>query len=274
MPHCDWKAACSVLRRHAAGRRHHAQETPARPAARAAMPGRGAPARRRPAAGRPAEAVPAPAQPAAARWSAAGPAGATAHVAAAAAHRPRGHRRPPCAAPARALARRYRPAAAPAPTPARPAAVCRTARSRPGRRVVLEAQDDLVELCVGLEMEALRRADDTGRRGETSIGSPPTWYWCRAAHGQADEAVGAESVGVDADAGTPGQAVQRQWSDRQVVHVRAQRLSGPDEAEVVRVEDAATDLARLVQIVRVEQAAARELDAGKAAGGGRFVGLR
>ena len=44
----------------------------------------------------------------------------------------------------------------------------------------------------------------------------------------------------------------------------------PDQLQLMRIEDAAADFARLVHVGRVEQAAAREVDAGKAAGhGGR-----
>jgi hypothetical protein len=86
-----------------------------------------------------------------------------------------------------------------------------------------------------------------------------------APHRQADEAVGAEPVGVNAHARAPGQAIQRQRPDRQVVHAGTQRLPTSHQAEQVRVEDAAADFARLVQIGRVEQAATSELDAGKAA---------
>jgi hypothetical protein len=138
---------------------------------------------------------------------------------------------------------------------------------------VLEAQHDLVELRVGLEVKALRCIDHAGLARRHLDLRAADMEARAATHRQADQPVAVEPVGVDAHAGTPGQPVQRQRPDGQVVHARSQRLAGPDQAQAVRVEDAAADIARLVQVGGVEQPAARELDAGKAAGRRGFVGL-
>lgn len=135
-----------------------------------------------------------------------------------------------------------------------------------GQRLTLEAHDDLVELRIGLEVEALRRTDEAGLPRQDFDRLAADLEARRPAHRQADQAVAAEPVRVHAHVCAPGQAIQRQRPCRQVVHARAQRLPGPYQMQLVRIEDPAADCPSLVQIGRVEKAAAREVHAGEAAG--------